>query len=398
MNVLFITTSYDGIMTPTSNIIERLIPFFQEKQCHIDIACFKEKPQEASVKEIGGVRIYKCPTAECFHRKDIVGTKYLAQKVVQKVLKKSGVSMFTPFTAFDLSRMLKKLYLQTQYDAIIPVCGCFELYEAVKLSKPPAPVYLYQCDPLVGNQAYLDSTANRRKRYEQKMFAVCRAVFTTPIIYQTAFFDYPGVCFIPLEFPNIRPIYIDHSLAEANHCLFTGFFYTKIRTPHYISQLFGALRKYGVRLSIAGGGMQETVKAYCDQFDNITFLGVLNSAQCHRQTEKASVLVNIGNTSDQVPSKIFDYMSMGKPILNICQRRDCPTLQYLNKYPLCMSIYTEDPIEAKLESVARFIQGSFGKNVAYDTVQKTFRECTVPFVADRIIKEIENSRWEEENG
>ena len=46
-----------------------------------------------------------------------------------------------------------------------------------------------------------------------------------------------------------------------------------------------------------------------------------------------------GNKVDnQVPSKIFDYISLGKPIINVYTSEKDPALEYLKQYPLALNI------------------------------------------------------------
>ena len=54
---------------------------------------------------------------------------------------------------------------------------------------------------------------------------------------------------------------------------------------------------------------------------------------------KADVLVNIGNMStNQIPSKIFQYMAQLKPVLNFYKIKEDTALPYLKKYPLAYNV------------------------------------------------------------
>ena len=55
---------------------------------------------------------------------------------------------------------------------------------------------------------------------------------------------------------------------------------------------------------------------------NIHFLGKKRKEDIIRIYQEADILVNIGNSIDnQMPSKIFEYISTGKPILNFYKIR-----------------------------------------------------------------------------
>ena len=102
--------------------------------------------------------------------------------------------------------------------------------------------------------------------------------------------------------------------------------------------------------------------------------------------EKADVLVNTGNTCDNmVPSKIFEYMNTGKPILNICKNRESPVLRYFDKYPLALTLF-EDELDMikQTATMERFLTQNVGKHVAQMDVLSIFHSCTVEHVAGYI--------------
>ena len=60
---------------------------------------------------------------------------------------------------------------------------------------------------------------------------------------------------------------------------------------------------------------------------------------------EADVLINIGNTTTfQLPSKLIEYASMSKPILNISSVNGDSSTKFLSSYPLAKNIYIEDLI------------------------------------------------------
>ena len=54
---------------------------------------------------------------------------------------------------------------------------------------------------------------------------------------------------------------------------------------------------------------------------------------------EADVLINIGSSVDtMVPSKIFEYMATGKPIISFFRHDTEPSIHYLGHYPLTLLI------------------------------------------------------------
>ena len=94
----------------------------------------------------------------------------------------------------------------------------------------------------------------------------------------------------------------------------------------------------------------------------------------------------------QVPSKIFDYISTGKPIINFYYNEKSPTLYYLDNYPLCISIKTsEDPIEVN-KKIKDFVDKSIDKTVSFDFVQQQFKECTPSYIASVFINDLNDKK------
>ena len=92
--------------------------------------------------------------------------------------------------------------------------------------------------------------------------------------------------------------------------------------------------------------------------------------------------MNIGNkVLNQVPSKLFTYIATGKPIINLCTSRNCPTIPYLDKYPLSLNVFEDDILEAR-KQVESFIANSVGKRVAAEEIAHDFYECSAEYCAN----------------
>ena len=110
---------------------------------------------------------------------------------------------------------------------------------------------------------------------------------------------------------------------------------------------------------------------------------------------QADVLLHVGNAVDSLmPSKILDYISSGKPILNICKIPTCPTLPLMERYPLGMTVNESDEItEELLDSITRFCTTSKDKSIPFDQIHQLYYDSTIDYVGDRfydIINEVCN--------
>lgn len=76
--------------------------------------------------------------------------------------------------------------------------------------------------------------------------------------------------------------------------------------------------------------------------ERLTFSAFMPHEQLCRKLNEADVLLNIGNlVSTMVPSKIFEYMSYGKPIISTYEIDNEPSAEYLRSYPVRFCLTAE---------------------------------------------------------
>ena len=105
---------------------------------------------------------------------------------------------------------------------------------------------------------------------------------------------------------------------------------------------------------------------------------------------QADILVNINNSvENQLASKLIDYICTGKPILNLCKKKNCPSLQYVSKYPYCMNIFEKKEIDRKLiNDIIMFINFYQGKIYPFEKICEVFKNNTDEYVAELVIKNL----------
>ena len=116
-------------------------------------------------------------------------------------------------------------------------------------------------------------------------------------------------------------------------------------------------------------------------------MGHKSSEECGAWINGSDILVNIGNSViNQVPSKIFSYISTGKPILNICKSSACPTIPYLERYPYVRNVIEGAAVSGELaEEVENWILKMAGKSMSYTVIEKEFENCTGNYIAKQMI-------------
>ncbi len=144
--------------------------------------------------------------------------------------------------------------------------------------------------------------------------------------------------------------------------VYCGTLYEKLRSPRRLLELFGALTRAAPRRRLElhfYGLLHDCVDIIAPYLENpssgVHAHGLVGRAEAGSAMANADVLVNIGNASPaQLPSKVIEYMAMGKSILNLpTVERDASTAE-LAGYPLSLTIGPRDA-EASRETVARVL-------------------------------------------
>lgn len=171
--------------------------------------------------------------------------------------------------------------------------------------------------------------------------------------------------------------------------LFAGVVADSFRSPETVLKalepLFAAGEK--VRIYFVGTNNSKVLDGYLQKYPQNVFFADKVSAQTAQATmRQADILLNIGNALDnQVPSKIFDYFALGKPVLNQQQIENCPAAPYMERYPLAFTV-KKDCNSAEL---AEFLHNSKCKTVDFARVCELYKTATVEYVAEKMLDEFE---------
>lgn len=294
-------------------------------------------------------------------------------------------------------KLLEKQIEINEYDVIISFSNPFSSHyiASVLSEKYDIPWIAYYFDPFFSNYTLDIESIDKRKKIEEHILSKAKRVIIT---YPTNI-DYKqrNVSFnsniIQAEMPGIRKdmYYLDNNVKHTRYiCCFVGNLYRDIRNPQNIIKLFSSLEE-NTELYFVGGYYGQEI--HVDEIkDNIHFVGKKTGEDLQKVFRETDFLINIGNSiTNQMPSKIFDYISTGKPIINFYNNDNCPTLQYTSKYTLAINI-DEREIEKDIEKVKMlvmsFCRKNVGKRVLEEDINSIFCNNTDKFVSDALIRNI----------
>lgn len=397
MKILFLLLNYSPFGGAASKIVLELIEEFYARGIEIDVLTNKyeldqtieQKQKFGSIYRIENYTALNLKKQSCgFFKKCVIAF----EKFKDKLFLKNKKNFQSPLIIKNFYNGLKRLNID-KYDYIIPVCSEFAVYGALEKYRKKFGlknrIVIYQLDPLSTNNVFSSQSFSARLSMERKM-AKETAVVTTEIVKkqkESKNIDCANV--ITLEFPSIKKILQKEKPPTAEiSVVFSGFLYRDVRNPEYALKLFSRIKNPNVKLYIVGGGLENLTCQYAEASEGkIIPLGVLPLEQAEQKILEADFLLNIGNKDiNFVPSKIFDYISTGKPIINTFKDPACPTLKYFTKYDNVLCIDENAPIENELIRLEEFIKTNYNKVLSYEEITKNFKENTVEFVAEKFIK------------
>ena len=301
-------------------------------------------------------------------------------------------------------RQINQLVAEFKPDAVVAVCKPVLPFETVAMNVSGCPVYLYQVDPFGLHRIDNPEDKNGFIGRETAVFERAEHIFTTPALLRQYSEAEEYKNYTPkmtaVEFPNINKHIFAETVkpaiefsGEYINLLFCGIVTDQFRSPAKLLKLLEPLFDKGekIRVYFLGDNMSATVTEYCLRYpDNVIAKDRVPAETALATMNDADVLFNISNTLDnQVPSKIFDYFSMGKPVLNLQKIENCPAEEYFAKYPLCYNLKEFEPADA--DSLLEFLKKAKGQQMAFADVEKIYAEATVDYVADVMEKVFEEN-------
>jgi hypothetical protein len=309
-------------------------------------------------------------------------------------------------TEYPVNKTLVQRLNSEKYKALLTISAPIKPHmDALTLAKAGhlnnIPWFAYVADP----HATFIGLAEHYERLMEKevdIYRLADAVFTTPELYEDNALHPIGKYrnkTIPVAYANLRPIFSSARpsyLAEGKiNCVYTGsLFNNRVRSPEYLYRLIQACDdrfQFHIVCNSMDGTNRALKERYLDSNPNVHWYGSTAINECFNLMGWADVLINLGNhCTNQTPSKIFDYISAGRPIVNIHPLENDTAKRYLGVYPLTLNIQEKesfDPQDAKL--FADFCEANYKNSVDFDTVKKLYNDMTPKIVAEKFIQRIE---------
>lgn len=400
MKILFIMYSYLPQGSAEINLITKTTKKLKTKDITISILTTKSDINQENTSIIDNTTVYRIYYGRNYSIRHIKCSLFKKVRIIidkifdvlsYKIFKKTFLNKY-------LVKKIKSAFKKYQlydFDLYIPVAGYFEMFEATKqaLKRCNKKIMLYQLDPITNNTGYSSNTLKYRKNFEIALASECSGIIATQYLIEQKkklninidncySFEFPNVD-KNLNCSNVK----DNKDDKIKIALFAGTLDFNVRDPRFTLELFSKLNG-NIKLQIAGNGCVDIIQFYVETYPNrFEYLGVLNAEEMKKKILDADFLVNIGNNNiNFVPSKIFEYISTGKPIINTCKYNECPTIQYLNDYfdGSISIIETATVNETQIKELNNFIDTKFTLHIQYDDIERVYKKYTADYIADEL--------------
>lgn len=388
---------------------------FAQKELHelgdIHVLAVAEKSSNPLYEVIDGIHIHRFVSVT--RMKITAVLKYLKKEPIKSLgeiwfrVKTSLPKLFPKSNHFcsvtginETVDALEKILRTESFDVVIPMAGIYTaaIASMIVCKKHNIKMGLYQVDPCSTNQVFSLSTYNERLNFEKKIYDFAKFVITTPIIYE----EMKGIAFEEqqnkvwrMEFPNVvirnKDLRKELTLSKTIKCLFTGMIAPITRDPRFTVKLFSNITDQNIKFELIGVNRDELSRYVgADIPSKIICRGRMPLNETQKEIKNADILINIGNKlTNQVPSKLFEYIASGKPIVNVCANKSCPSIPYMNRYPYALNLFQasdEEEITAQVAKLEKFIHEYAGKTVPDNQIRSLFKECTPEYCAQLMTK------------
>lgn len=407
MKILFLCVDnypYSGACTSLLNKL-----FFEGEIAYhenaIKVLTYQYSLDESAIDQYKNIVVYRFLSYGFINYKNVLNSGGIIQliKTIKKKLYEKTLNFFSSneirkYRIKELEEHLLHLCETEKYDIIVGVAGCYEMAIAAKniAVEKSIPFVLYQVDPFSTNIMYSQDTQEQRLAIEMELYRSAAKVFTTKIILDEMLkrFSMESLGNVEvMEFPGVsvreEQTEIEKRVNSKITCVFAGRVYAGVRNPTFAIEIFRHLPNY-IEFKLVGVTESELKKQFAIESlpENVECCGLLSVEEADKAIMSADVLINIGNImKNQVPSKLFSYISTGKPIINICENPDCPSKGYLEKYPLALSIDINDgELDNNIVEVENFIRANCSKTCNLLEISKIYRTCTPKYCAMQMDK------------
>lgn len=405
MKILVLAGNYDPKPDANGACIKAIIEQFKNNKIEIHTICLGYMDEEKHFDR--DPQTHYILTNRPISFREMKGIKKVLY-VMKRLLLLPVWPMIRPKLMVRYYNLGVKLHRQHNFEAIISVQNPIETVEAgykIKKKYPQAKFAVYTMDPVTNSYKNIDSPLFKyfSRRWEKKIFDGANAIFPLEChrnhYTQKKYAKYHNL----IEFVDVPLFQVDAMKSEtftneentdkAIRLIYSGAFYHKLREPFYLLNCFKEIIKQNNKVEIhfyTSGAFQEQIEKEAKLSNGkIIAHGYVDPMSLNHAIQESKILLSVGNsTTEMVPSKIFMYMSTGKPIIHFYKNENDVCLKYYKNYPLAFLINQNNNINLIAKSINIFINNNHNKMLDSSIIKIYFYKNTPEYSANQIITKL----------
>lgn len=379
MKYLFIIQNYHLSGDSTAITSKQYVRYLASKGEDVSVLCFDNfklsrdlKTTEDGVKCINLLDERSIKALKYSKEVDYFGLNPIQKAVIQLSAKLKRIGKIKtnewPLDALSYKKIIS--HLDAHYDVLISVSSPFYSHVLASYLKRKGIAdkwYAMLWDPYVFNYTMPNKLSGRKTAAIKAFKNVDRIYCSDGIINgnkKEGFEpEYLKKC-SDIKYPGLKPLTKSEVKKSKDRVLlYTGTFYEDIRNPKEMFNILDKLpSEYHVHLYSKGcdGLVKQKLNDRYSLFEQVKpeeVAGLINNC---------NIVINLGNTiTNQIPGKIFELISSGKPIINFYFSSDDPSLKYFDKYQLCYSLNLSSYTEDDVNELIKFIKENDNKTLSF---------------------------------
>ena len=388
-NILFLTAQYTGAASANGICTKNVVKELTKKGHAVTVLGYENGVSEENVYTIP---VYYANTKNCKISKigKTVGSFFLP------VLDKNREQNFT--------KMTLSLCEEKEIDAVVCIFFPLETVSVMKCVKEAFPhikTIVYELDS-IGDGIFASSKFHYLATLAYEKWSGNNYCYADKIIIMKSHKKYWNrvwgkrygnkllIADIPVLIERTLP-YVEKTSDSPTLFLYGGLLGKKYRSPGYLLSVVDSYSKKE-RVSMdfyTKGDCEQQISTFRETNPCVHQHGYVPEVVLEEAIARADILVSIGNrVSRSVPSKLITYLSYGKPVVHFASQREDVCIQYLEQYPLGLTLCEWDSVEENTNKLYDFVKRTRGNTVEFSKVEDTLLMNSPRYSADLIIENL----------
>lgn len=376
----------------------------------IIVVCEKNNIDQLDYEVIDGVEVYRFLTSETQSRlllnkyssqtfllriyiavkEYILRAKYYIKDLFYNVTEKPELTsmFFQALNELPLGKNDCIIPFSAPFESVIAASNYIEKNRSVLLI--PVLYDLFSDNPFIHKNCLSKILKYKKnRRLEQKMFELsthilCPNYWLTSLSY----YKQPEKITI-VDVPFLEKTTIGDS--KSTEIVYCGNFQHKIRKTDYLARFISRFlisTKTSVTFRFIGNGNSDRrLRRLRNAFPDRVFLDgfVPHDTAIEIMKSSLGLIVVANERNNQTPSKVFECMSMLKPILYFTKNKGTDLVEgYLSKYPISIIIKRCNKISANCNNLDAFLE-QMPNSTSFEDIEERFQRATPNYSADVIL-------------